>query len=120
MMTIRMNAWLQSSGGARHPENNVQRRPIRRPDVLRAGLTTGLLALALLAGVANPAETSARTTSLKCEALLGTIRVTQDMYSNLYDSGQYGTAENWGQLSLSLQRYYLSLGCNSLDADSAT
>lgn len=114
MMLVGMTSWIQSSTGA----PAVQQQPVapipkRRPGLVRAGVATALLALALIAGVAHPGETLAKkSTSPTCTTLEAGFNYAGRAAVTARLNGLNEQAENWTNMSNYLQSLYLDLDCS--------
>jgi hypothetical protein len=114
MLLVGMNSWIQSSTGAIAPDAvPSSTRSTRRPGALRAGIATALVALALMVGIAHPAETAAyKSTSTVCTTLEAGFNYASDMALAAQRAGDGKSANYWIKISFALQGTYLDLNCS--------
>ncbi len=119
MLLVGMNSWLQSSTTGHHPMPvQGKARPVQRIGILRAGIATALVALALLAGLAHPNETSAKkSTSYTCTTLESMFTATSKAYEVAIANGMTDKANQYLNTTFWLQGIYLDLDCSVGSAD---
>jgi hypothetical protein len=94
--------------------------PAHRTGMLRAGIVTALVAVALMVGIVQPAETAAyKSTSTVCTTLEAGFNYADDRYTAAYRAGDFKSANYWGNISLGLQGAYLDLNCSYSDYEGA-
>jgi hypothetical protein len=114
MMLIGMNSWIQSSSSKQPNDRPKMNTAGRNRRGLRAGLAAGLVALALVAGIAHPAETSARkSTSLTCTTLESMFTATSKAYEVARANGLTDQANQYLNTTFWLEGIYLDLDCSS-------
>ena len=119
MLLVGMNSWIQSSTGtvAQQPAARTA-KSAPRTGVLRAGVAIALVALALLAGTAHPAETSAKkSTSYTCTTLESAFNATSKAYEVAVANGMTDKANLYLNTTFWLQGIYLDLNCSFGPAD---
>ena len=112
MMLFGVNSWIQTSSPAPSIEPPTSNRARPRSGVIRAGLATGLVAFALIAGVARPAETAAfKSESLVCTSIEAGFQYTFDKALNAKLAGDTKGFGYWNNIAQSMQGLWYDAGC---------
>lgn len=118
MLLTGMTSWIQAPNGSatQPPATGVAKAP--RKGMLRAGIAIALVALALVAGMAQPAETSAKkSTSTTCTTLESMFTAASKAYEVAAANGMPEKAEIYLNTTFWLQGIYLDLNCSVTPAE---